>query len=153
MKTVFKVLIIVLLFILLAAVRFFENEMFYDPLIAFYHGDFKLKPPPVLDEWRLILNTGFRYWLNTLVSLMILFVAFRKWNIVKFSLFIYVLAFVVLLVPFVWLVFNMEPDNYFTLFYVRRFLIQPLFILLLLPAFYYQNFFTRPEKNEADNRG
>lgn len=138
MKRPLKIFIIAGLFVLLAGIRFFEHELFYDPLLDFFHGDFKSKPPPELDEWRLVLNTAFRYLLNTLISLLILFVAFRSAKTIKFSVFIYAVAFVSLMALFIWLVFDMGPENYFTLFYVRRFLIQPLLILLLLPAFYYQ---------------
>lgn len=133
-----KVLTIILLFAVLAGIRFFEDELFYDPLLRFFDGDFKLKPPPIFDEWKLILSTGLRYLLNTLVSLLILYVAFGDLKTIKFSVLIYLLAFVLLTSGFIWLIFNISRENYFTLFYVRRFLIQPLFVLLLLPAFYYQ---------------
>ncbi len=152
MKIFFKLLIILGLFLLLVLVRFFEDKLFYDPLIAFYESDFKTKPPPVFDEWQLILNTIFRFWLNSLISLVILFIAFQKKSILNFSFYFYVLAFLILILPFSWLVFNLSPDYYFTLFYIRRFLIHPLFILLLLPAFYYQNHIQRTQQKEG-NKG
>lgn len=152
MKNPLRALIILGLFLLLALIRFLEDSLFYDPLLAFYQGDFKTKPPPVFDEWQLILNTSFRFWLNSLISLLILFVAFQKRSIVKFSSYFYGLVFLILILPFTWLVFRLSPDDYFTLFYVRRFLIQPLFILLLLPAFYYQNHL-QSNKQKEGNKG
>jgi exosortase F-associated protein len=32
----------------------------------------------------------------------------------------------------------LDKENNFVLFYIRRFLIQPLFLLLFIPAFFYQ---------------
>jgi len=63
---------------------------------------------------------------------------FRDEDVINVSVKLYVLAFIILLLWMAWLVANATPEsNYNILFYVRRFLIQPLFVLLLLPAFYY----------------
>ena len=35
------------------------------------------------------------------------------------------------------LIFEIESENFLALFYVRRFLIHPIFVLILMPAFYY----------------
>ena len=138
MKLFIKLVVIGFLFVLLACVRFFQTELFYDPLLHFYEGNYLTQKAPVFDETKLIWNTFFRYGLNTLISLLILYVAFRNKKIMKFSFAFYGIVLALLLLVFVYLIFNMAPENYFILFYVRRFLIQPLFILLLLPAFYYQ---------------
>lgn len=138
MKLFFKIVSIGFFFVLLVCIRFFETELFYDPLIRFYKGNYLTQQPPVFEEWKLIWNTVFRYGLNTFISLLILWVAFRNKKTIKFAGWFYGIVFFILIVIFAYLVFNMNPKNYFTLFYVRRFLIQPLFILLLLPAFYYQ---------------
>ncbi|HET8837478.1 MAG TPA: exosortase F system-associated protein [Flavobacteriaceae bacterium] len=133
-----KIILIGILFLGMVTIRFFETQLFYDPLIHFYEGSYLTQPPPQFEEWKLILNTFFRFCLNTILSLLILFVAFRCRKIMKFSILFFGAACLLLMILFVYLVFNMAPENYFTLFYVRRFLIQPIFIILLLPAFYYQ---------------
>ncbi|WP_374707786.1 exosortase F system-associated protein [Flavobacterium sp. J372] len=43
----------------------------------------------------------------------------------------------VLMIAFI-IVVNTEKPNLLALFYIRRFLIQPLFLILFIPAFYYQ---------------
>lgn len=138
MKFFLKIAVMGFLFALLVCIRFFETELFYDPLIRFYKGNYLIQKPPVFEEWKLVWNTIFRYGLNTFISLLILWVAFRNKKVLKFAGWFYGVAFFILLITFAYLVFKMNPNNYFALFYVRRFLIQPLFILLLLPAFYYQ---------------
>lgn len=138
MKKSFKILLLIILFGLLVLVRLFEAELFYDPLLSFFKQDYLNQKVPDTEFGKLLLNTSYRYLINTAISLLILWVAFREKDVIKFSVVLYVLAFVVLLPWMAWLVANATPEsNYTILFYVRRFLIQPLFVLLLLPAFYY----------------
>lgn len=124
--------------LLLMSIRLFEDVLFHDPLVSFYKSNFNEMDPPDLDTWKLIGFTSLRYLMNTILSLLILFLAFSKKSILKFSGLVYGLAFVVLISVFLVLLSPLETKNYMFLFYVRRFLIQPVFLLLLLPAFYYQ---------------
>lgn len=133
-----KFILIGILFLALVAVRFFETDLFYDPLIHFYEGNYLTQPPPKFQEWKLVLHTFFRFFLNTLLSLLILFTAFQRKQILRFSIVFFGAVGAILMILFIYFTLNMAPENYFTLFYIRRFLIQPIFIILLLPAFYYQ---------------
>jgi exosortase F-associated protein len=138
MNRLLKITGIVLLFGLLILVRLFEADLFYDPLLVFFKQDYLYGKVPEVEFGKLMLHTAYRFWMNTLISLAILYVAFRDKDVIKFSLILYVLAFFLLFSWMSWLVTNASPEsNYNILFYVRRFLIQPLFVLLLLPAFYY----------------
>ncbi|WP_339648280.1 exosortase F system-associated protein [uncultured Salegentibacter sp.] len=126
------------LVILLVLVRFFEHQLFYDPLIDFYrYGGYLAMEVPQINFPKLLLNLSLRYWLNTAISLVILFVSFRDKNIVKFAALLFTLLFGIGLATFSVLYFNLNSENVMGLFYVRRFLIHPVFILILLPAFYY----------------
>ena len=122
----------------LAAIRLFEQSLFHDPLIDFYHGNFLDAEFPDLDFWVYSLNISFRYFLNTLASLFIIWIIFRKKNYIKFSLLLYVFLFVVCFTLFWIIENNIVSEYYMRLFYVRRFLIQPLLVIILLPAFYFQ---------------
>jgi len=138
MNRLLKITGIIFLFGLLILVRLFEADLFYDPLLVFFKQDYLYGMVPEVEFGKLMLHTAFRFWMNTLISLAILYVAFRDRDVIKFSLILYVFAFVILFSWMSWLVANASPEsNYNILFYVRRFLIQPLFVLLLLPAFYY----------------
>lgn len=144
MKKPFKILLLFFLFGLLVLVRLFEADLFYDPLLSFFKQDYLYNKVPDVEFGKLMLHTAFRFGINTLISLLILYVAFRDKGIVKFSSVLYLISFVILFSWMAWLVANASPQsNYNILFYVRRFLIQPLFVLLLLPAFYYHKFRSR----------
>lgn len=120
------------------AIRFFENEIFFDPLLEFYKGNFNLKAFPELDVLKYSANLIFRYILNTAVSLVLIWIIFSSKNFIKFSLLLYSLLLFLGILVFWILTYNIQPEDYMALFYVRRFLIQPLFIIILIPAFYFQ---------------
>lgn len=120
-------------------IRYFEDSLFYDPFIAFFKSDYQNNPIPEFNTVKLLYNLAFRYLLNTLVSLAVLWVLFEDKEIMQFSLVLYSFVFVVLLSVFSYFIFTESTQDYLPLFYVRRFLIQPLFLLLLIPAFYFQN--------------
>lgn len=122
----------------LAFVRFFETEIFYDPFTKFFKSEYLNADAPIFKTEKLLLNISFRYWLNTFLSLLIIYVAFLDKNILKFSFLFYLIMFFILFSIFILLLKDLKPENYMNLFYVRRFLIQPILVLLLLPAFYYQ---------------
>ena len=90
-----------------------------------------------MDMAKLMINLTLRFWLNTIISLAIIYISFRDLNILKFSAVLYAILYVLATLVFIFLVLNIEREHYLALFYVRRFLIQPLFLLILLPAFYY----------------
>ena len=124
-------------------IRFRESAFFYDPLIDYFHGDYQNNTLPVLITSKFYLNIIFRYGLNMVLSLGILWAAFADIQIVKFSSYLYVIAFVMLIAVLYVLMIDYDPQTYVPLFYVRRFLIQPLLIILLLPAFFYSRTLNR----------
>jgi exosortase F-associated protein len=132
-----KYTIIFLLFCCLVLVRAFENKLFYDPFIVFFENDYLYKKLPELQLTSLCLSLTFRYVLNTLVSLAILFFIFQKKSLLILSIKIYAIAFVLLLGVFVFLVNNQFENGYLLPFYVRRFLVHPLLLLLLIAVFKY----------------
>ena len=84
MNKYLKFILIFLLFILLAVIRFFEDEIFNDPLIEFYHSTYKFTEAPSFDLWQLIMTTSFRFLLNTIISLLIIWIAFPSKKTLKF---------------------------------------------------------------------
>ncbi|MBK0370399.1 exosortase F system-associated membrane protein [Flavobacterium agrisoli] len=136
--------VISLLVIFLALIRAFETHIFYDPFLVFFKEDFKNAPLPKFDSWKLVLNILLRYLLNTMLSLAIIFVVFKKKALVQFTAILYLFFFVILFSGFYFLLSSKTTVNVWLLFYVRRFLIQPIFVLLFVPALYYQE---QKEKN------
>ncbi len=126
-----------LLFGLLALIRLFETKLFYDPYLTFFQNDYLYLDSPRQEVFKLTFFTSLRYVLNTTISLAILYVFFKDKSIVRFSILIYVVGYCILIVLFLYFVTNPRQEDYYLFFNIRRFLIQPLILLLLLPAFYY----------------
>jgi len=123
---------------MLVLVRGFANDLFYDPFIAYFINDYLHEPIPVFSGSKLLFDLFYRYTLNTIISLMIIYVAFQNKSFVIFSIKFYILAFVVLIITFFIILKGELSNGYLFAFYIRRFIIHPLFVLLLLPAFYYK---------------
>jgi exosortase F-associated protein len=121
----------------LVAVRFYEQSWFYDPLLDFFKSDHKVMELPQLAFGKLMWNTIFRFVLNTSFSIMILWAAFQRREIVQFALILYALGALILLVLLAILLQVGGEGGHMTLFYVRRFLIQPIGLFVMLPAFYF----------------
>lgn len=132
------VLILVLLVVLLAGVRAFERQLFYDPFLVYFEGDYMKEPLPAFNGLLLFLGLLFRFALNTIFSLGIVYFLFKEMEMVKFAALLYVFFFVILTVAYFFIIYFYGDQNNLILFYVRRFLIQPLFVILFIPAFYYQ---------------
>ena len=123
--------------LLLVLIRYFENSLFYDPYLQFFESDYLYIDSPRRETLKLTLFTTLRFVLNTAISIGILYVVFRDKNVVKFSVLLYSIAYLILLILFLYFVINPKQEDYYLFFNVRRFLIQPLFVTILLPAFYY----------------
>jgi exosortase F-associated protein len=129
---------VLLLFLVLVMVRAFEGDLFYDPLIQYFQNDYLYKSMPELDRWKLVVDLLYRYVINSLVSLAIIWLLFKRKDYVKFSGFFLMLIFMILILVFVIVLRDNFENGYLLPFYIRRFIIHPLFLLVLLPAFYYQ---------------
>ncbi len=137
MPKIIKYTFILILLVLIISIRFFENTLFYDPLIAYYKTAFLNNKLPELQYSKLFFSYLFRFGLNAVLAIVILVLLFTKQAVYQFTTRFYLLAFIVLIVLF-FIVLHFFSEHVQFLFYIRRFLIQPLFLLLLIPAFYYQ---------------
>ena len=123
---------------LLVAVRAFESQLFYDPFIQYFKSEYADRSYPVYNEVLLFLHWIFRYALNSMVTLAILYVVFKEVPMVQFSALLLSVFLVVLLIAMFVLLHFATEEQKMTLFYVRRFIIQPIFLLLFIPGFYFQ---------------
>ncbi|EJL66073.1 exosortase F system-associated membrane protein [Flavobacterium sp. CF136] len=133
----FKIIIAIFIVICFGAVRAFEKELFYDPFLIYFDSDFKSLPFPEVDFFKLFGGLLFRYALNGILSVTLIYALFKDTEIIRFTVFLY-LFFLVILFGMFFLILKCYPDGSWLLFYVRRFIIQPVFVLLFIPAFYYQ---------------
>lgn len=123
---------------LLVGIRLFEDQLFYDPFLAYFKSEYAHTKLPQYNVFKLFFSLGMRFYLNTVLSLFLLYVIFKDTKMVKFSILLYMVLGSVLLISFLFVLNFFGEENKMTLFYLRRFLIQPIFILLFIPAFYYQ---------------
>ena len=126
---------IILLVALLVMVRIFQARLFYDPLLEFFRSERKVLPE--YDSIRLFTGLALRYFMNSAISIGIIWLLFKDKAIIKLCGILYLAFFAVLITAF-FMVAGTENPNQMFLFYIRRFLIQPLFLILFVPAFYYQ---------------
>jgi exosortase F-associated protein len=134
-----KTTILLILSILgLVLIRAFEDYLFYDPFLQFFKNDYQNKKIPVFDGSKLFFGLFFRYTLNTLISLGIIYLIFKQMELVNFAAILFLSLFGVLIILLFGLLHFYKQPDYLILFYIRRFLIQPIFLVLFIPAFYYQ---------------
>lgn len=137
-KHKYRIGLLVLSLFGLIFIRAFESQLFYDPFLSFFKLEYQNKSLPVFDSVSLFFGLLIRYALNSLLSLGIIYLLFKQLPLVRFAMLLYCVFFVILIVLFFGLLHFSEQPDYLILFYIRRFLIQPLFLVLFIPAFYYQ---------------
>ena len=137
MNNISKYILLFILFVLLILIRVFENELFYDPYLLFFQNDYLYIDSPRREVFELTAFTTLRYALNSIISLGILYLVFKDKSIIRFSSLVYVASFVLLMLVYLYFVVNPRQEDYYLFFNIRRFLIQPINLLVLLPAFYY----------------
>ncbi|HSD08854.1 exosortase F system-associated membrane protein [Flavobacterium sp.] len=123
---------------LLMLVRAYESQLFYDPFLIYFKSDYQHLPLPEFNSGMLFLGLLFRYFLNTILSLGILYFLFKDKEMIWFASILYSLLFLILIVALFFILYLFKNDENLVLFYVRRFLIQPLFVIVFIPAFYFQ---------------
>lgn len=137
MNNYLKYIILSFLFLLLVLIRLFEHQLFYDPYLLFFKNDYLYIDNPRREVFKLTAYTTLRYLLNSIISLSIIYVFYKDRAMIKFSTAIYGISYVILLMLFLFFVLNPKQEDYYIFFNIRRFLIQPIILLLLFPAFYY----------------
>ncbi|WP_068824196.1 exosortase F system-associated membrane protein [Wenyingzhuangia fucanilytica] len=136
MKRWMRFILISLLFFLLILVRAYEKTLFYDPLEKYYEHDYLYLPLPEVNTYQLFVSYFFRYFINSIISFAILKVAFPHRSFIRTIASFYALAFILLsTVLFSLIIFNIDVGYLFP-FYIRRFIVHPVFIIVLLPFMY-----------------
>jgi exosortase F-associated protein len=126
------------LILLLVLIRAFEDNIFYDPFLNYFKSNYFNSPLPELNIVKLFFSLGFRYYLTSMISLGLIRLFFNDSKIIKFSIFLYSVLGIVLMISFFFVLIKFGETNKMNLFYIRRFIIQPIFLILFIPAFYYQ---------------
>lgn len=132
-----KTVIVLALFLLLILVRGFASKIFYDPLSQHFENDYLYKDLPDFDTRKLFFSYFLRYTLNALISLVVIYVVYPVKTVLKFSFWFYIAMFFLMICTFYIAIDQRVEQGYLLIYYIRRFIIHPLFVLILIPAFYY----------------
>ncbi|MGI9526484.1 MAG: exosortase F system-associated membrane protein [Weeksellaceae bacterium] len=130
-------IIVALLIFGLILVRKFQTDLFYDPLLEFFHQDFLNIEFPTMDIPKHFGSIALRYAINSVLSLGIIWFIFLDKEIIKFSAIILGVFFFIFLIPYYYFIATEFSQFYTAGFYVRRLLIQPVMLLILIPAIWY----------------
>lgn len=122
----------------LIGVRALEDRLFYDPFLNYFHEANKNIPFPPFEWGSLVISYFFRFILNLLFSCLIIYFLFRNrmWTIQGAVLI--VLIFAITFPIYLYCIYDRFQIGYLFSFYMRRFVIQPLILLLIIPMFYYR---------------
>ncbi len=122
----------------LISVRMLEDQLFYDPFLNYFHEANKNARFPDFEWVQLILNHIFRFSLNLILSALIIQFIFKnkKWTVQAIVLMLLVFGFTFSL--YLYCISTEFEIGYLFSFYMRRFVIQPLILLLIIPLFYYR---------------
>ncbi len=122
----------------LISIRFLEDKIFYDPFLEYFRGDFKAAKIPEFDTRKLIVSLLFRFLLNLFFSALVIHFIFlkKRWTIQ--AVILMAIAFLFFFSIYLWCLFSKMEIGYLFTFSIRRFVIQPIILLLIIPIFYYR---------------
>ena len=129
-----RYIVVFVLLILLVLIRLFENELFDDHLLGFFQYSYLEEGLPEVSFLEVYKVISLRFFFNAILSILILLLLFPQKNLLKFLLIFYGFGFVLLSFLFHYEWHHYVPGEYLFLFYVRRLLIQPIFLFILIPA-------------------
>ncbi len=122
----------------LIAVRAVEDSWFYDPFLNYFHEANQAAPFPDFEWAKLITNHLFRFLLNLIFSAVIIHFMFgnKKWTFQ--AILLMTIFFAITFPVYLFCIYQKFEIGYVFSFYMRRFVIQPLILLLIIPMFYYR---------------
>ena len=126
----------------LVLVYVFQDQLFHDPFSNFIYNpqqnnypEFEAFPYVILKALRFILNDGF--------AMLVIFGLFGTGKYLKFAAWIFLVGFAILLPLYLIMVLNFYDQTYSFLNHLHRMILNPVLMMLLIPAFYAQRFRNR----------
>ncbi len=122
----------------LIGIRALEGSLFYDPFLDYFHEVDKNLPFPSFEWGKLILGYLFRFGLNLFFSCVIIHFMFKSKQWTMQGAILMTIIFVITFPIYLYCIVDRFEIGYLFSFYMRRFVIQPLILLLIIPMFYYR---------------
>jgi len=108
MNKVLKIGLIGFLLLGLVLIRFYEHELFSDPLLEFYTSEFSYAQAPEFDVMQVLGSTSLRYLLNSMISIAIIGMVFPYRKTILFSMVFYALVYLILTLLFWFFINDMD---------------------------------------------
>lgn len=125
--------------VLFGLVRYYQDELFYDPFLNFFEGGMSEELWPNVEWWLLSSHLVFRFVINAMIGLLFISFMFQDLKVLGQAAIIY-LGVLIIGIPIVIILGQMAQFNdYYLFFFFRRILIHPIIFFILIPAFIYQN--------------
>lgn len=140
---IYKVIIFLVLLSALVGIRMAEEQLFYDPFLKYFKAADKNEIFPSFEWLPLVASHLLRFILNLLVSVALVQLLFMNcaWTVQAAALM--VMVFLITFPLYLYCVYTNFEVGYLFSFYMRRFVIQPLILLLIVPLFYYRRMLLR----------
>ena len=122
----------------LIGIRAMEDKIFYDPFLNYFHEASKKAVFPDFEWGKLVLNYIFRFSLNLIFSLIAVHFIFKRKDWTMQAGILICLVFAITFPIYLYCISTKFEIGYLFSFYMRRFVIQPLILLLIIPMFYYR---------------
>ncbi|KNB62382.1 exosortase F system-associated membrane protein [Chryseobacterium sp. Hurlbut01] len=122
----------------LVGVRMLEDTIFYDPFLNYFHEANKNISLPQFEWGKLIVSHLFRFILNLFFSCIIIHFLFKNKEWTMQGAVLITIIFAITFPIYLYCIYNQFEIGYLFSFYMRRFVIQPLILLLIVPLFYYR---------------
>jgi len=122
----------------LVGVRMLEDAIFYDPFLNYFHEANKNMSLPQFEWGKLIVSHLFRFILNLFFSCIIIHFLFKNKEWTMQGAVLITIIFAITFPIYLYCIYNQFEIGYLFSFYMRRFVIQPLILLLIVPLFYYR---------------
>lgn len=122
----------------LVGVRMLEDAIFYDPFLNYFHEANKNISLPQFEWGKLIVSHLFRFILNLFFSCIIIHFLFKNKEWTMQGAILITIIFAITFPIYLYCIYNQFEIGYLFSFYMRRFVIQPLILLLIVPLFYYR---------------
>lgn len=122
----------------LIGIRAVEGMIFYDPFLTYFKSADQSAIFPSFYWGKLLLSYLCRFGLNSFFSVLIIHFLFQNKAWTKQALLLITLIFVIVFPIYIFCIYDKFHFGYLFSFYIRRFVIQPLPLLLIVPIFYYR---------------
>ncbi|MBW3520750.1 exosortase F system-associated protein [Chryseobacterium sp. NKUCC03_KSP] len=122
----------------LMGVRILEDQIFYDPFLNYFHEGNKNISFPEFEWGKLIISHLFRFILNLFFSCIIIHFLFKNKDWTVQGAILISIIFAITFPIYLYCIYDRFDIGYLFSFYMRRFVIQPLILLLIVPLFYYR---------------